>query len=99
MIAFMDCGAGGPGGIGSGAPAARRRDVVVSGKRVKTVDVHAHCGLPEATALMGLKFTTDALLMATPGDRLHAMDQQGIDVERSASTPSGTERIGTWPRS
>ncbi len=87
MIAFMDCGAGGPGGIGSGAPAARRRDVVVSGKRVKTVDVHAHCGLPEAMALMGLKFTTDALLMATPGDRLRAMDQQGIDVEALSINP------------
>ena len=87
MIAFMDCGAGGPGGIGSAAPAARRRDVVVSGKRVKTVDIHAHCGLPEAMALMGLTFTTDALLMATPGDRLRAMDQQGIDVEALSINP------------
>ena len=94
MIAFMDCGAGGPGGIGSGAPPARRRDVVVSGKRVKTVDVHAHCGLPEAMALMGLKLTTDALLMATPGDRLRAMDQQGIDVEALSINPFwyGAER-------
>jgi aminocarboxymuconate-semialdehyde decarboxylase len=94
MIAFMDCGAGGPGGIGSGAPAARRRDVVVSGKRVKTVDVHAHCGLPEAMALMGLTLTTDALLMATPGDRLRAMDQQGIDVEALSINPFwyGAER-------
>ena len=27
---------------------ARRREVVVSGKRVKTIDVHAHCIVPEA---------------------------------------------------
>jgi len=30
------------------AGAARRREVVVNGKRVKTVDVHAHCAVPEA---------------------------------------------------
>jgi aminocarboxymuconate-semialdehyde decarboxylase len=87
MIAFMDCGAGGPGGIGSAAPAGRHREVVVSGKRVKTVDVHAHCGLPEAMALMGLPFTTNALLMATPADRLRAMDAQGIDVEALSINP------------
>ena len=33
----------------------RRREVVVNGKRVKTVDVHAHCAVPEALALMNLK--------------------------------------------
>jgi hypothetical protein len=30
---------------------ARRRETVVSGGRVKTVDVHAHCAVPEAMAL------------------------------------------------
>src|SRR5216110_2458803 len=34
---------------------ARRREVVVSGRRVRTVDVHAHCAVPEALALMNLK--------------------------------------------
>ena len=34
---------------------ARRREVVVNGKRVKTVDVHAHCAVPEALALMNQK--------------------------------------------
>jgi hypothetical protein len=38
-----------------GARPGRRREVVVNGKRVKTVDVHAHCAVPEALALMGLK--------------------------------------------
>ncbi len=33
----------------------RRRQVVVNGRRVKTIDVHAHCVIPEALALMGLK--------------------------------------------
>jgi aminocarboxymuconate-semialdehyde decarboxylase len=38
---------------------ARRREVVVSGRRVKTVDVHAHCGVPEAMTVMGLKVAPD----------------------------------------
>jgi len=65
------------------APAAgtRRREVVVNGRRVKTVDVHAHCSVPDAMALLGTKVPTPALLMSQPADRLKAMDEQGIDVE------------------
>jgi aminocarboxymuconate-semialdehyde decarboxylase len=43
--------------------AAPRRQVVVGGRRVKTVDVHAHCAVPEAMALMGSKVSPEALLM------------------------------------
>ena len=32
-----------------------RREIVVSGKRVKTVDIHAHCAFPEANGLLGVK--------------------------------------------
>ena len=65
---------------------ARRREVVVDGKRVKTVDVHAHCAVPEALALINLKLGGPALRpdldMATEvSARLLAMDEQGIDVE------------------
>jgi aminocarboxymuconate-semialdehyde decarboxylase len=77
-LAFVGCALAG----GSDAPArARRREVVVSGRRVKTVDVHAHCAVPEAMALMGLTVSPPALLMARAEDRLRAMDEQGIDVE------------------
>ena len=31
----------------------QRLPVTVNGKRVKTIDVHAHCLFPEAVALMG----------------------------------------------
>ena len=31
----------------------RRREVVVGGRRVKTIDVHAHCVIPEAYDLLG----------------------------------------------
>jgi aminocarboxymuconate-semialdehyde decarboxylase len=65
--------------------ARRRREVVVSGRRVKTVDVHAHCAVPEAMALMGLKVGPQTLIMGQ--DRIGAMDEQGIDVEALSINP------------
>ncbi len=78
--AFVSCG-------GAAAPQGRRREVVVSGKRVKTVDVHAHCAVPAAMALMGRKLETEALLMTNTEERLRAMDAQGIDVEALSINP------------
>jgi aminocarboxymuconate-semialdehyde decarboxylase len=75
-----------PGYAEAPAGAPRRREVVVSGRRVKTVDVHAHCGVPAAMALMGLK-PAPSLLMSQPADRLRAMDEQGIDVEALSINP------------
>ncbi|TMH53585.1 MAG: hypothetical protein E6H62_10485, partial [Betaproteobacteria bacterium] len=66
-------------------PARRRREVVVSGRRVKTVDVHAHCAVPEAMALMGLKVEPQTLVMGQ--ERIRAMDEQGIDVEALSINP------------
>ncbi len=91
-IAFVGCGlstatpAYAPAPAGAPAP-ARRREVVASGRRVKTVDVHAHCSVPEAMALMGLEVPTPTLLMAQPAERLRAMDEQGIDVEALSINP------------
>jgi aminocarboxymuconate-semialdehyde decarboxylase len=70
----------------AGTPRARRREVVVDGRRVKTVDVHAHCGVPAAMALLGLT-PAPSLLMSQPADRLRAMDEQGIDVEALSINP------------
>jgi len=72
---------------GSSAPQGRRREVVVAGKRVKTVDVHAHCAVPSAMALMGRALETEALLMSNTAERIRAMDQQGIDVEALSINP------------
>ena len=65
----------------------QRREVVVDGKRVKVVDVHAHCAVPEAMALIGRTVEPNALLMSRPEDRIHAMDAQGIDVEALSINP------------
>jgi aminocarboxymuconate-semialdehyde decarboxylase len=67
---------------GSAAP---RRQVVLGGRRVKTVDVHAHCAVPEAMALMGKNVTPQTLLMGP--ERVQQMDAQGIDVEALSINP------------
>src|SRR5206468_6759364 len=72
---------------GSAQAQSRRREVVVNGRRVKTVDVHAHCAVPEAMALMGAKLERPALLMSSAVERLRAMDEQGIDVEALSINP------------
>jgi aminocarboxymuconate-semialdehyde decarboxylase len=69
------------------APAAGRRQVVVNGKRVKTVDVHAHCAVPAANALVGRAVEANALLKEDIPTRLRAMDAQGIDVEALSINP------------
>ena len=71
------------------APArSRRREVVVSGKRIKTVDVHAHCSVPEAMALMSAPLPGPPLLLFSKvEDRIAAMDAQGIDVEALSINP------------
>ena len=89
-ITFVSCGL--EGGVGGAQAQPRRREVVVNGKRVKTVDVHAHCAVPEAMALMGLKVTAqpnlpNVLVMTQTADRLRAMDEQGIDVEALSINP------------
>ena len=85
-IAFTGCGlTHAASAHAQTAAPRRRREVVVNGRRVKTVDVHAHCGFPEAMALMGLKLAPATLLMA--GERIRQMDEQGIDIEALSINP------------
>src|SRR5258708_16591818 len=50
------------------APAQKKRQVMVGGRRMKTIDVHAHVIVPEAPALMGRKTEPDnaAVMAAGP---------------------------------
>ncbi|HYC44976.1 MAG TPA: amidohydrolase family protein [Burkholderiales bacterium] len=70
-------------------PAAGRREVAVNGRRVKVIDVHAHCVIPEAMKLTG----GDAWqhhqhgIVLEASERLAAMDGQGIDVEALSINP------------
>ena len=84
-IAFVGCGST----SATPPPAAqpRRREVAVNGKRVKTIDVHAHCIVPAAAALINHPLEAPGLLMQDTSTRIAAMDVQGIDVEALSINP------------
>jgi len=79
------------------ASTGKRRQIVIGGHRVKTVDVHTHTFVPEATALLastGIEKQADAGARALAGGgttspdlipvgprRLQKMDEDGIDVQ------------------
>ena len=92
-IVFTSCerlAAAAQSGSGSAQPAAKRREVVVKGRRVKTIDVHAHCLIPGATKLLGqdaYKHHTGGIVMEDATTRLRDMDVQGIDMEALSINP------------
>lgn len=58
----------------------------MGGRRVKTIDVHAHCEIEGIREMMGGTATTNRSLIIGP-DRLREMDAQGIDVEVLSINP------------
>src|SRR5438552_9234046 len=64
----------------------RRREVSINGRRIKTVDVHAHAIIPEAQALMKQKAAP--AYASTWADRLKRMDEQGVDVQALSINPT-----------
>ena len=72
----------------------QRLPVTVNGKRVKTIDVHAHCLFHEAEKLMGsdnaaftatVKGAPQAFI--TLDERLKAMDAMAVDMEVLSINP------------
>jgi aminocarboxymuconate-semialdehyde decarboxylase len=71
-----------------GVAPGRRREVSIGGRRVRTVDVHAHCFVPEVGALVkntplaqaAQNNLTGTIALGNP-QRLIDMDAQGIDVQ------------------
>ena len=64
----------------------RRREVRVAGRRIKTIDVHAHCVIPEAEALM--KHKSAGVYAITWEERLKRLDAQGIDMQALSINPT-----------
>ena len=100
-VIFTGCALGGPlhpaehamaaaGGLSSSTqPASRSREVLVKGRRVKTIDVHAHCVIPEAMQVLGINAAEHHQqgIVLVPAERTRAMDEQGIDVEALSINP------------
>ena len=66
---------------------AKRWEVVIAGKRIKTVDVHAHCIVPDAAKIINHPLEAPALLWSDVGTRLAHMDKSGVDVEALSINP------------
>ena len=81
-LASLGCGLASPA-FAQAPP--QRREVAVNGRRIRTVDLHAHCHVPEADALMGLKAPAPGLVVSP--ERIVAMDRQGIDIEALSLNP------------
>jgi aminocarboxymuconate-semialdehyde decarboxylase len=67
----------------------QRRQVVIKGKRVKTIDVHAHCLVPAALKLIGRTIDNHQFpdLDEVGPKRIAAMDRQGVDIEALSINP------------
>jgi aminocarboxymuconate-semialdehyde decarboxylase len=73
--------------LAAGLQDAPRRQVTIGGRRVKTIDVHTHCAIPEAVALLGAKIAPGDPLVMAP-ERLRKMDAQGIDIQVLSINPT-----------
>ena len=73
-------------------PQQHKLPVMVNGKRVKTIDVHAHCTFPEASELLGpvrpnvVRGGDETVIEIEK--RLAAMDAQAIDMEVLSVNPN-----------
>ena len=72
--------------VHSSGRAASRREVTIAGRRVRTVDFHAHCFVPEAAEIFGRKAQPNDPAPIGP-ERIREMDGQGVDVEALSVNP------------
>ena len=83
LQAGISAGASASSGGGSAhghTHAHKRWEVVIAGKRAKTVDVHAHCIVPDAAKVINHPLEAPGLLWSNVGVRLAEMDRTGVDI-------------------
>ncbi|HSG64789.1 MAG TPA: amidohydrolase family protein, partial [Gammaproteobacteria bacterium] len=74
-------------GIAGSAFAQGRREVAVGGRRVTTVDVHAHTIIPEAAQLLGGAIPNNNPNLVVSQGRIDIMNRHGIDIEILSINP------------
>ncbi len=91
-VAFCSCGL--LDAAHAQAPASPRQAVAVGGRRVKTIDVHAHCTFPEVARRLGAAAAIPASPVRgadetaiTIAQRFAAMDAQRVDMEVLSVNP------------
>ena len=62
------------------APVARRQ-VSIGGRRIRVVDVHAHCNMPLGDVVAGTPFENRADANTRLEERLLDMDENGLDIQ------------------
>ena len=95
-LVFVECGVAGVGAQSAQRAGVTRRPVVVKGRRITTVDIHAHCAVPQANDLLRRSApaptATQGSLLALDGEpltqRIAAMDAQGIDIAILSINPN-----------
>jgi predicted TIM-barrel fold metal-dependent hydrolase len=95
-LVFVGCGIADAAAQPAQRANGTRRTVTVKGKRIRTVDMHAHCAVPQANDLLrrapAAPTQQQGSLLALDGQplaqRLAAMDAQGIDVAVLSINPN-----------
>jgi predicted TIM-barrel fold metal-dependent hydrolase len=80
-------------------PARQKLPVMINGKRVKTIDVHSHCVIPDAVKLLGPSTSPPPPPVRGADEtaieidkRLAAMDAQAVDLEVLSINPAWYNR-------
>jgi aminocarboxymuconate-semialdehyde decarboxylase len=75
--------------VGCDLAHAAQRTATINGRRIRTVDIHAHCAIPKAQALMTRQAQGSLLLEGASLDqRLKDMDAQAIDLAVLSINPN-----------
>jgi aminocarboxymuconate-semialdehyde decarboxylase len=83
-VVFTSCGILDQRLAAQPARSQKKQQPVVGGKRVKSIDVHAHVMIPEAMEMLGRKLepgNDNVIAGATAEERFKIMDEWGIDMQ------------------
>jgi len=78
-------------GLGTGAQSSRR-EIVLDGRRITTVDIHAHCVFPEVADVVAGTVLADAPFppwQVLGPSRLEEMNARAIDYQALSMTING----------